>query len=349
MTSREHLKCFLLAAVLIVHTGTAFSTTKGFGTPKPKQKIVANDNVAEQTTRSLFGVCSHLQNPELYSPPWSDMCHVNEDGILVAAKDIVRGDIVSFYPVHSIGLRGLGKKQGKRKNQRQSDYLVFDSEKDGDFFGSSRRTTKYCIDFPAMTNRPELRGQSLFLDVNPDRKLVQGWLGHLCKKGDSQNANCAAIPINEVSPLCVVVATRDILMGEMLTRDIATNEGEVLVKKQITKSGEMAFKKYEAQIAELRGFTDMVYANKEVNSLEEKGNGQEEVQRDQALKFKKINMDYPGLKELHKDPDIYAVDKFLTADECNRIIAKCKPKMAPCVTKDPLTGSVGPNSSRTST
>ena len=339
---------FFFIGALIIPTCRGFAA-KGFGAASQKErqsttsKILANDEIAEQVTRSLFGICSHLQNPELYSCTWANVCTVDESGTLIATENIARGDIISLYPVHSVGLRGekMKSKKKKRKGRRQTDYLVYDEEMDGEFFGSKRRTTKYCIDFPAMTDRPELVGQNLFLDANPDRYFVPGWLGHLCARGDRQNANCAAIPIDGITPLCMVVATSDIAVGDKVTRDIATNEGEKLVKQQITECGEIALEKYSNQLVDLAGYLNMAYPIDVEN--------EEDVVNKEGQTYKKINERYPGLQEFHKDPDVYAVDGFLTAEECNRIIDKCSPKMNPSVTKDPETGIVGPDPCRTST
>ena len=402
---------FLVAAALLLIIPkhhifcAAFSgPKKGFGATKAKKKqqkqqLVNNSNAkatAEQTARSLFGVCSHLQNPDLYSSPWANVCRAvndNEEGdgtaaaSLIATENIARGDIVSFYPIHSLGLRGnnvknkstpkrkKGGKQQQRNQQKSStsisttDYLVYDAERDGGFFGSNRRTTttRNCIDFPAMTDRPELSGRSLFLDANPDREPVPGWLGHLCgnnNNANANNANCAAIPIEGAVPLCMVVATRDISEGERLVRDVATNEKETLLKERTTQSGKMALEKYAPQLAELKGFTDMAYAASTSNTntqpqpaatndndapssssqtpesvtatttTETTDSESEEVTTATPPiipTYKTINLDYPGLQEFNNDPDVYAVDDFLTADECNRIVAKCQPHMSPCV------------------
>mmetsp|Transcript_4782 Transcript_4782/g.6956 ORF Transcript_4782/g.6956 Transcript_4782/m.6956 type:complete len:251 (-) Transcript_4782:252-1004(-) len=75
------------------------------------------------------------------------------------------------------------------------------------------------------------------------------------------------------------------------------------------------------------------------------GNAEEIV----ATTYKTINLSYPGIQILHRDPDIYAVDDFLTEEECNRVIAKCRPHMNPCVAKNPFTGKVDLDSRRTST
>lgn len=133
----------------LIHPCASFATSKkggGFGSPssalptgsatksnKPPPLNVADDEIAEQVARQLFGVCSHLQNPELYAPSWAHVAEINEDDAggqhLVTTTDISRGDIVSLYPVHSLGLRGSssttnkGKKKKKSKIKRREDAL----------------------------------------------------------------------------------------------------------------------------------------------------------------------------------------------------------------------------------
>lgn len=360
------LTATIAALVLLFCPCSSFATPRisgGFGSSggaaSPPAPAAADDGreIAEQVARQLFGICSHLQDPELYTPSWSHIAKPNDaaGGLLIAAKDIAQGDIVTLYPVHSLGLRGSGsgsnkkKKKNKKakKGRRRSDYLIYDSARDGGFFGSQRRTTKYCIDSPALTHCKELQGQSLFLDASPERELVPGWMGHMCERGtkDSNNANCAAIPLQGVSPLCMVVATRDIAQGELLVRDVSSNEGAAVLRERITESGNIALAKYASEIAELESYTNMAYP-KRINSL----NVAEAVkEKETAHTFKKINMQYPGIQAFHRNPDIFCVDNFLTEEECDRIVAKCKPHMAPCVTKDPVTGVVGPDPRRTST
>ena len=352
----------IAALVLLVRPCSSFATPRksgGFGSSggsaSPPAPAAADDGqeIAEQVSRQLFGICSHLQDPELFTPSWSHTAEPNDaaGGLLVATKDVSRGEIVTLYPVHSLGLRGSGssKKKNKKakKGRRRSDYLIYDSARDGGFFGSKRRTTNHCIDFPALTDRKELQGQSLFLDANPERELAPGWMGHMCKRGtkDGNNANCAAIPLQDVAPLCVIVATCDVAQGELLVRDVSSNEKVAVLRERITESGNIALAKYASEIAELASYTSMAYPKD--------GNGEDEgrnlLSEETAQTFKKINLQYPGIQAFHSDPDIFCVDNFLTEQECDKIVTKCEPHMAPCVTKDPVTGVVGPDPRRTST
>ena len=148
----------------------------------------------------------------------------------------------------------------------------------------------------------------------------------------------------------MIVATQDIAEGETLVRDVTSNEGEAILRDRITESGDIATKKYASEIAELASYTNMAYPSKEANDDEPKEPSKDvNEEREAAPTFKKINLQYPGLQSFNSDPDIYCVDQFLTDDECERIIEKCKPHMVPCVTKDPKTGVVGPDPRRTST
>lgn len=89
---------------------------------KPLPLAAADDQIAEQVARQLFGVCSHLQNPELYAPSWAHVAEINEDDAggqhLVTTTDVSRGDIVSLYPVHSLGLRGSSSTTNKGKKKK---------------------------------------------------------------------------------------------------------------------------------------------------------------------------------------------------------------------------------------
>ena len=340
--------CFLALPLTCESLATPMRKKRGgFGSaPPPSPKKLASavdDGVAEQVARQLFGVCAHLQNPELYQPPWAQqVAESSTDQVLVANQPLERGDIVTLYPVHSLGLRRGNRKKPKGKKEKRGrksfDYLIYDSSRDGEYFGSKRRTTQFCLDFPALTNRKELRGQALFLDANPQRELVPGWMGHLCERGSQDNSNCVAIPIQGVAPLCMVVATRAIAEGERLVRNVNSNEGEAAFRDRITESGDIALQKYASEIAELKGYTDMAYPPMDDGGGHEEANTEKDTRGPEngahIKTFKKIDLKYPGIQTFHRDPTIYHVDNFLTPDECDRIIAKCQPHMAPGVTKD---------------
>ena len=119
----------IAALVLLVRPCSSFATPRqsgGFGSSGGSASLPApadaddGQEIAEQVARQLFGICSHLQDPELYTPSWSHTAEPNDaaGGLLVATKDIARGDIVTLYPVHSLGLRGSGSSKGPQGPKR---------------------------------------------------------------------------------------------------------------------------------------------------------------------------------------------------------------------------------------
>ena len=66
--------------------------------------------------------------------------------------------------------------------------------------------------------------------------------------------------------------------------------------------------------------------------------------------FHQMNQQYPGLKQLHHNPDIFEVENFLSDDKCDIIIAKATPHLTltPCIIKNESTGAIEQDPSRTS-
>jgi hypothetical protein len=76
------------------------------------------------TTANLFRICKALQNPDMYSPEWADACTFrnfkNENGgELVASRGVKKGEVLSLYPLHAIGLMEI------RNRTKLSCYLTW--------------------------------------------------------------------------------------------------------------------------------------------------------------------------------------------------------------------------------
>jgi len=99
---------------------------------------------------------------------------------------------------------------------------------------------------------------------------------------------------------------------------------------------------YQTEILELHEFIKMACPQSDTST---------DTQEDTGLfgPFHQINKQYPGLKQIHESPDIYLIENFLSADECDRIIAKAEPRLTPCLVKNELMGAVEQDTSRTST
>ena len=66
--------------------------------------------------------------------------------------------------------------------------------------------------------------------------------------------------------------------------------------------------------------------------------------------FHRLDLTHPGLRVLHAAPDVYAIDGFLTDDECERLLVKAAsaPRLRPSVQTDDVTGETYRDERRTS-
>ena len=278
----------------------------------------------KKTAQNVFAICGHLQNPDLYSTTWADAASACDQNGLVATRDVEKGEIVSLIPVHAVGLKGLGRTD-------QHDVVIFDDDLDGEFFRTStKRSTTYQQLVPEATTFDN----KLFIDVNPARPRLPGWIGHLVSTNDD-NANCKIVPL--APPLCALVSTRPITKNQVLFQGTNSISVDHIAEMQ---------KRYAGEIAELESYVRMAYPQEE-QDVEEACYKQ--VVSTPEMPFHAIDREYPGMKTLHSDPDIVEVDNFLTHEECDRLIAKAQPNLLPCLTKNPRTGAVEMDPDRTST
>ena len=275
--------------------------------------------VVKQTAQNMFAICGHMQNPALYSTAWADAASACDRNGLVAARDVKEGEVLSLFPVHAVGLKGFGR-------TRKHDIQFFDDDLDGDFFRTAKRSNHQTLvpEVATFDNR-------LFIDVNPDRPCISGWLGHLVSANDDY-ANCEIVPL--VPPICALVSTTSIAKGKALF------QGRRPIPSRLT---EVIQKRYFGEIAELESYLRMAHPQQNDDA------GLKHAKGIPGMPFHSINRDYPGMKVLASDPDILEIDNFLTDDECDRLIEKARTNLKPCVTKNPKTGAVEMDPDRTST
>ena len=101
-------------------------------------------------------------------------------------------------------------------------------------------------------------------------------------------------------------------------------------------------KRYAGEILELESYMRMAYPKHDDEDFKK-------THGTPGMPFHAINRDYPGMNTLNSDPDVLEVACFLSDDECDRLIAKARKALLPCVTKNPSTGSVEIDPDRTST
>jgi prolyl 4-hydroxylase len=150
-----------------------------------------------------------------------------------------------------------------------------------------------------------------------------------------------------------VVATRDVAEGERLVR----HAGPPLDAVLLGEIGSVLWGEYGSEISELRSYIEMAcgggtstsssssYDSETVDAVGASeaaaaggaaGGGETTTTTKTTTTtllgpFHRINHRYPGLRLLHRDPDIYEVEDFLSHDECDRVVAKAIPRLAPCV------------------
>ena len=221
---------------------------------------------------------------------------------------------------------------------------------------------------PTTTNDNESINNNNVQQQGP--RWASGWMGHMATKlntkdndDDSLAANCMIVPIPGASPLCALVAIQAMEPEEeLVVASIITDADQRIVEALSARLRET----YPAEINELSAYLNMAYqpplqplaaAAATTSTLQNSGGLSGTVEethaKDPTLSFEtpfhSINMDYPGLRYLHRDPDILVIENFLSDEECDCITTNAKSHMIPCVIKHPITGVVQEDPSRTST
>jgi prolyl 4-hydroxylase len=281
----------------------------------------------------------------MYSAAWANACDWDPTtSQLVTSRDIKPLEILSFFPIHAIGLRAMG-------NNGQ-DRLLLDN-----FHGDFSSSTTYRYDIPPLDNDDdkahyfnhdmidgEQIRQALFASVQMERTVYPGWMGHLAQLVETSDeySNCGILALPGTTPLCALLATESVTKGTPLLQ----------ATQSLSKDcADHLYKRYTHEIQELRGHMNMAYpepVDGMTEMVEEEEEDSESMNVLQAP-FYYIDRSYPNLQVWHSDPDILVIDNFLSDDECDRLIQKAEPHLIPCVTKNPRTGAVERDVSRTST
>jgi hypothetical protein len=101
--------------------------------------------------------------------------------------------------------------------------------------------------------------------------------------------------------------------------------------------------RYIAEISELRSYTTMAHPFPTYQSPRPL------LPSSQRGSVHPIDTNYPRLAAIHRSPDVYQVDEFLTEEECRVIMEVARPKLQPCLVKNADTGRVEADPTRTST
>jgi prolyl 4-hydroxylase len=177
------------------------------------------------------------------------------------------------------------------------------------------------------------------LDTSKD--ATQGWLGgkiHSTQSGSSKS-NCFTLPLPGAAPLCGMMATCDIKAGDEIVKTISSPSVE-----DVNECREILTQQYAQELSELKQYIEMA-----CNLIDESNSNEYEKDPSNSMgPFHEINLQYPGLRKLHDDPDVFSVDGFLTSDECERLIAKAEQHIRPSLITNEDTGAIEQDPSRTS-
>jgi hypothetical protein len=152
---------------------------------------------------------------------------------------------------------------------------------------------------PVSTALGTTRFIRMFIVSLSGKEARPGWFGGAIKTASVESdSNCVTLPLPSATPFCAVVATRDIKEGDELLKVIQSSDWDLE-------------KELESIVARnnLRGIGTLL--NKLLKPF--------------VGPFHRVNLDYPGLKLIRSDPDIFEINNFLSNDEIERIIVKITP------------------------
>ena len=192
------------------------------------------NNYPDESLQDLFRKCINSVEMKQSNIP-------NAGNGLFATVDIpAAGQIVSFYPVHTLGVTfdddggenysvTLRKKKKKQNNEEETTTTCSVAGSAYTLYLLGQRQLAG-VDLDKLSNIVEGGGGVRpFADVDITRPIVEGWMGHLINDGaivtkindieyykNSQNVqNCVIAPFGP-SPVLVVVTTKPIKKGEEL-------------------------------------------------------------------------------------------------------------------------------------
>lgn len=146
---------------------------------------------------------------------------------LFAKKAMKANTVVSFYPAHSLGI-----------DSETESFFVSLNDADREYFEqhpSSQSSYLHCTDQPIFDRPSILKDgdeEPVYLDVNPHRTIVDGWVSQMINDGATVTANteegileyyrqtklaknCIHIPFGP-SPIMATVTTKKVKKGEEL-------------------------------------------------------------------------------------------------------------------------------------
>lgn len=242
--------------------------------------------VSREDVTNLLSVCHETQNSQKYQPAeWANSCKLTDEQgdspIVVATRDVKKGEVLTLFPIHAIGLLNKLDDMEHIEFSSEEDRLIYENN----VLDATKVSVPVSLDESKFKPRDPACiavGKKLFIRISivslPGKETTAGWLGGVIKTTSTEEFNSIILPLPYASPFCAVVATRDIGEGDEIIRAMDLTDWDL--KDEL-----------EAIVAtnQKRGITTL----------------RNEVQKAFVGPFHPINLDYPGLKKIHSDPDIY--------------------------------------------
>jgi prolyl 4-hydroxylase len=262
-----------------------------------------SDFVTKEDIGNLLSVCTDAQNSD-----WANSCKIEiQPGsrTVITTKDVSKGQILTLLPIHALGLRNI------RDERDGVEYIEFISDQDEAIY-NTKKSAVIRLNVPLDDDEVvhSITGEKTFIRMFvlslPTKESVPGWLGNVIKfTSDADNTNCVTLPIPFAAPFCAVVATTDVKAGN-----------ELLHRKQ------------PLEWSEIEELYDIISEDQDQHDSISKLL-RLQIQNVILGPFHQINLKYPGLTQVHSDPDVFEVEGFLTDDECDRVIAEARPQLKP--------------------
>lgn len=192
---------------------------------------------------------------------------------VVATKDVKKGQPLTLFAIHALGLRWLNRKNGgtrsKRDNNKSTnqsedvEFVAYDADRDPNFMSTqSEAGLRIRLNIPLDRDQPVYqpilgaRGDRvLFSMLDTSKQATSGWVGgkiHSTQSSTGIKSNCFTLPLPGCAPLCGIVATRDIKSGEELIKTITSPS-----LQDINCCKDVLMTEFEPQLSELKQYIEM--------------------------------------------------------------------------------------------
>lgn len=197
----------------------------------------------------------------------------------MANRDVARGQVLTLFPIHALGLRML-RQNSDDEALKDTEFVAYDQDADGELFTDQTAGLRLKLNIPLDKSQPahsilgNKKRHVLFSMFLPE-KQPKGWLGGRMKAASSQysESNCITVPLPGAAPLCAVVATTDVKEGEEIIQAMQPLKPSVMDELK-----ESVAKEYRRELATLQMYIEAACETVQPSSQSESSSGQQQQQ-----------------------------------------------------------------------